>query len=81
MFCNTRVALAVVALLGAAAFVPNTAGAVTPGLSRAANFGKGVATFMPQNRLGNSSISYSRIRCRSVQVGDPRRQPAEWVCS
>jgi hypothetical protein len=81
MFCNTRVAFAVVALLSAAASAPNTAWASSVGHGRAASFGRGVAPFMPQNRPGNSPIGYSNIRCRSVQVGDPRRQPAELICS
>ena len=77
---RTSLALAIAASLGAAALVPDAAGAFALGHDRAANFGRGITLPTPQNGLRASALVHARIRCHSVQPGDPRKQPPMLVC-
>jgi hypothetical protein len=79
MFCSTRRVLAIVALIGTAALNPGTAAAFAVGHDRIAGFGGGSAAFTPRARA--STVLYAaRLRCHSVQMGDPRKQPPMLVC-
>jgi hypothetical protein len=78
MFCSTRRALAIVALVGTAALNPGTAAAFAVGHDRIASFGGG-ASFTPRARA-SMALYAARLRCHIVQMGDPRKQPPMLVC-
>ncbi len=79
MFCKTRPALVIVALLGTAALNPGTAAAFAVGHDRIASFGGRPGSFTPRARA-STALYAARLHCHSVQMGDPRKQPPMLVC-